>query len=79
MCNPNSSNILTQLIGGFISGMIGFLSAMLMYYYQERDKRTKEINNILHALYLEVEENLIYCSNAKDGQLEMIPLRSDAY
>ena len=52
---------------------------MLMYYYQERDKRTKEINNILHALYLEVEENLIYCSNAKDGQLEMIPLRSDAY
>lgn len=74
-----TKNVLIQTIGGVISGAIGFVSAILMYHYQDRDKRAKEINNYLHALYLEIEENLIYCSNVKDSQLELLPLRTDAY
>lgn len=71
--------IAVSALAGLISGIIGFVSAMLMYRYQERDRRAKEINNCLHALYLEVEENLIYCSNVKNSQLELLPLQTDAY
>ena len=68
--------------GAIISLISLFLGALLTIRINRSSRREierEQINNDLHALYLEVEENLIYCSNVKDGSLELLPLETDGY
>ena len=55
----------------------GALLTIIISRYGRREVEQEQINEILHALYLEVEENLIYCCNASIGQLSLTQFFSE--
>jgi len=67
-CKTNFSNILTQIVGGFVSGMVGFVSAMLVYNYQERKERRNEIQELTESLWFEISQNMLVIKGDLDRQ-----------
>lgn len=59
----NSADALMQIIGGVISGTIGFVSAMLtailIYHFQQRDKKSKKLKEYMEELYFEISHNMV--------------------
>lgn len=52
-------SIVAQIIGGFISGMVGFMSAILMSNYQLRNERLNKIQEKTNNLWFEIIHNLL--------------------
>jgi hypothetical protein len=67
----NPSNAITQMIGGFVSGMVGFVSAMLAYYYQQRNKRKEEIKEDTEKLWFEISHNMLALKGDLDRNLPL--------
>lgn len=64
----NSSIVITQVVGGFVSGMVGFVSAMLVYNYQEQKKRRNEIKELTESLWFEISQNMLVIKGDLDRQ-----------
>ncbi|GEM_PF-3444139 len=63
LLKTNPSKIIIQLAGGFVSGMIGFVSAMgtamFIYHYQQKNKHTEEVKDHIEKLFFELTNNMI--------------------
>ena len=65
----NFSNVTTQIIGGFVSGMVGFVSAMFVYNYQQRNKQEEEAKELTESLWYEILHNMLIIKGDLDRQL----------
>lgn len=52
-------NIAVQIVGGLVSGLIGFASAMRMYRYQQKNIRREEIKEDIEKLWFEIVHNML--------------------
>jgi hypothetical protein len=52
-------NIAVQLVGGLISGAIGFGSAILVYRYQQENFKKKEVRLEIEKLWYEIVHNML--------------------
>ena len=53
------SSVIAQVIGGFVSGAVGFIAAMRVNYYQQKDRQEKRIKELVENLYSEITHNMI--------------------
>jgi len=59
----NSNQVASNIIGGIISGLIGFFSALMMYYYQQNKRIIEEAKNYTEQLWFEMIHNLAAVKN----------------
>ena len=64
-------SLISVLVGSFLTNITNRCS--------RREFEQGQINNYLHALYFEIEENLTYCTNLKEGNLALVPLKTEGY
>ena len=65
----NCGNIVTQVIGGFVSGMVGFIAAIFAYHYQQRNRYADKIKEHIDELYFEITHNMIIVKGDLDTKL----------
>jgi len=63
------SEVGLQIIGGIVAGAIGFLSAIFMHHYEQKNKDTEESKDLTVQLWFEIINNKILLENDINNKL----------